>query len=265
MFFLYKSGKIQYTDLGNGPVIVLLHGYLESSEIWNGFANRLSASFRVINIDLPGHGLSDIFSAEHSMEFMAGAVKALIDNLGIGKVFVAGHSLGGYVALAFLELFPEMLAGYCLFHSHPFADSEAAIRNRKREIWIVGLGKKNLMYPDNVMKMFATSNIEKFSPALERSKQIASEIPAEGIIAVLNGMMNRPSRQALMEEGSVPCLWILGRMDNYINCTDVLSRVKLPSSTEVVILENSGHIGFIEEEEFSVEVVSSFIDKIANY
>jgi pimeloyl-ACP methyl ester carboxylesterase len=174
-------------------------------------------------------------------------------------VLLTGHSLGGYVALAFLELYPGQLLGYCLFHSQPFPDTPEALEKRRREIEIVKMGKKNLMYPDNVTRMFATSNLEKFAAALQRSKEIASGIPGDGIIAVLNGMMVRPSRLSFMEEGRVPCLWILGSMDNYIPCDVIQSRVKLPQNAKTVILTRSGHMGFIEEEELSVKAVSEFV------
>jgi pimeloyl-ACP methyl ester carboxylesterase len=259
MFFIFRNGKINYTESGKGEVIVLLHGYLESGEVWNGFAERLSSTFRVINVDLPGCGLSDVYGEIHTMEFMAEAVRGLIDNLGIKRVFLIGHSLGGYTALAFLELFPEVLSGYCLFHSQPFADSPAALEKRRREIEIVKMGKKNLMYPENVVRMFAPSNLEKFSLALQRSKDIASRIPGEGIIAVLNGMMMRPSRLLLMEEGRVRCLWILGSMDNYIPCEVIQTQVNLPPDARVVVLNNSGHMGFVEEEELSVKIVRDFV------
>ena len=224
------------------------------------FAEKLSAKFRVIAVDLPGHGFSDVYGKVHTMEFMAEAVKEILDNLKIKKVFLTGHSLGGYVTLAFLELFPEYLSGYCLFHSQPFPDPPAALEKRKREIEIVKTGKKNLMYPDNVTMMFATSNLEKFPEALLRSKGIASRIPGEGIIAVLNGMMIRPSRISLVEEGRVPFLWILGSMDNYIPCDLIQSRVNLPSNAKVVVLKNSGHVGFIEEEKLSENVISNFVN-----
>jgi pimeloyl-ACP methyl ester carboxylesterase len=196
------------------------------------------------------------------MEFMATAVKDLLDIMGIKKAFLIGHSLGGYVALAFLELFPDQLSGYCLFHSQPFPDPQEAIEKRKREISIVLAGKKDLMYPDNVTRMFASSNLEKYSEALQRSKVIASRIPGEGIIAVLNGMMIRPSRLGLMEEGRVPCLWILGSMDNYIPCDFIQTKVGLASNIKVVVLQNSGHMGFIEEEDLSVRVISDFVSSL---
>jgi len=262
MFFSYRGSRIHYSDTGEGAVIVLLHGYLETSEIWNGFASKLSSGFRVISLDLPGCGQSDVYGTVHTMEFMATVIKELIDSLEIKKVFMAGHSLGGYVTLAFLELFPENLLGYCLFHSQPFGDSPAALDKRKREIEIVKIGKKNLMYPDNVIRMFANSNLVKFPDALQRSKDIASGISGEGIIAVLNGMIARPSRLSFMEEGRVPCLWILGSMDNYIPCDLIQTQVKLPSNARVVVLKNSGHLGFVEEEELSAKIVSEFVKNI---
>ena len=260
--FKYKDGIIGYSDNGRGEAIVLLHGYLETSEIWDSFGERLAERFRVITIDLPGHGRSDIFGEIHAMEFMADVVNELIMDLRIKKFFLAGHSLGGYVTLACAELFPKKLSGYCLFHSHPFADSPEALEKRIREINLVKAGKKELMYPDNVSRMFATPNLEKFSEELLRSKKIASSISGEGIIAVLKGMMARPSRLQVMEEGRVPCLWILGAMDNYINYEQVPARVIIPVNARVVVLWNSGHLGFIEEEELSVNSISDFINSL---
>lgn len=261
-FFSFKTGSIFYTDNGIGEPIVLLHGYLESSEIWGAFAEKLASEFRVIAIDLPGHGLSDVYGDTHSMEFMATALKELLDELGVKKACFVGHSLGGYVTLAFLDLFPQSLSGYCLFHSQPFSDSPATLEKRRREIDIVRRGKKNLMYPDNVTMMFAPSNLARFSAALQRSKEIASRTPAEGIIAILNGMMQRPSRLNVMEEGRIPCLWILGLMDNYISCEVIQAKVNLPPDARVVVLKNSGHIGFIEEEDLSVKNISNFIKSL---
>jgi pimeloyl-ACP methyl ester carboxylesterase len=258
-FFAFKGGRIYYSDSGKGRVIILLHGYLESSEVWNGFAQKLSDKFRVISVDLPGHGFSDVYGETHSMEFMAEGLNVLTEKLEIDKIFLVGHSLGGYVAMAFLELYPEKLTAYCLFHSHPFADTQMALEKREREIRIVKAGRKNIMYPENVTKMFADSNIEKFHEALERSKDIASRLPDNGIISMLNGMMIRPSRLSLMEAGKVPCLWILGSMDNYISCEQVQKNVRLPGNAKVVILERSGHLGFIEEEDRSVKVITEFM------
>jgi len=262
MIHFYEGRKIYYNDSGNGSTIVLLHGYLESSEIWNGFEKKLANRFRVISVDLPGHGFSDIFGETHTMEFMADVIKELLDSLAITKVFLVGHSLGGYVALAFLDHFPGNLSGYCLFHSQPLPDTPEAIEKRMREISIVRAGKMHLMYPDNVTRMFASSNLDKYSEALQRSKEIASRTQGEGIIAILNGMMQRPSRLGLMEGGKVPCLWILGSMDSYIPCDDIQKKVKLPENASMAVLQNSGHMGFLEEQELSVSLVADFVSRL---
>lgn len=260
--FNYRDGKIHYTDSGKGKVIVLLHGYLETSEVWGGFAGKLAEKYRVIIPDLPGHGRSDVFGEIHTMELMAEIIEELLNDLKIEKVFLTGHSLGGYVALAFVEQFPERLSGYCLFHSHPLPDSPETFTKRRQEINLVKAGQKDLIYPENVTKMFATSNLEKNKTSLERSKEIASTIPVEGIIAILKGMMVRPSRLGIMEKGGVPCLWILGAMDNYINCEEIQKKVRLPGNAVFVILKNSGHMGFVEEEGLSLKAIDTFLVKL---
>lgn len=260
----YKDGKISFTEAGKGRVIILLHGYLENLEIWDDFAAALASDYHVISIDLPGHGLSDCYGEMHSMEFMAGVVKDLMDFKGIRKACITGHSLGGYVALAFLELYPEYLSGYCLFHSHPFADTPEAVQKRLREIELVKAGKKDIMYPPNVTMMFAEHNRDRMAASLSRSREIAAGIPGEGIIAVLRGMIERPSRLDLMEAGRVPCLWILGKMDSYIPCEAVQKRVVLPSNAEVVVLNDSGHMGFAEEPEESEKILRRFADRLVN-
>jgi len=261
-FFKYSSGMIHYTDQGKGHVIALVHGYLETSEIWAGFATRLSENFRVITVDLPGHGKSDSFSDVHTMEFMAGMLAKLFENLEAGKLFLVGHSLGGYVTLAFADLFPEMLSGYCLFHYQPFADTPETVEKREKEIGLAGEGRKDLFCQANVTRMFATENLEKFSPALMKSREIALAIPGEAIIAVLKGMIARPSRVRVLESGIVPCLWVLGAQDNYINCEAVRTKVHLPGNAQVVVLNNSGHMGFIEEEERSLRVITDFVNGV---
>ncbi|MBP8959297.1 MAG: alpha/beta hydrolase [Bacteroidales bacterium] len=260
-YFNFNGKKIFYTDNGAGIPIVLIHGYLETGEIWEDFGSKLANDFRVLTIDLPGHGDSEMLGTTHSMELMADVVNSLIKETALEKAFVVGHSMGGYVTLALLEKYSFSLSGYCLFHSHPFADTPEIIKKRKNEIEIVKAGNRFLLCNENIRRLYAEKNLEKFSKAVENSKRIASTISAGGIIAVLRGMMARPSRQHVMEQGIVPCLWILGVFDNHISCEEMKTRVKLPPNAELFILENSGHMGFIEEEEVSLRVLKSFINR----
>jgi len=262
MYIDFDGIKISYRVTGEGHPIVLLHGYLEAGEVWQPLTDSLSGYFRTIAIDLPGHGDSGVKGETHTMEFLARAVRAVLSDAGESRVLMVGHSLGGYVALAFAEMFPELLAGYVLFASHPHADTPEAVAKRNREIAVVKAGKKSIMYPGNISMMFAKKNLRSMSGELKRSKIIASRISGEGIIAMLNGMIARPSRQSLVESGRVPLLWILGREDLYFSPDKAIRDTRLPHNAEAVILENSGHLGFIEETERSAELITGFARKL---
>ncbi len=257
-----EKKRITYSDLGKGDVIVLLHGYLESMLIFETLAERLSRNFRVISVDLPGHGRSETVSDTHTMEMMAQRIRDLLDHLSIDKVLMTGHSLGGYVTLAFLQLYPERLSGYCLFHSHPFADSPEATLRRKREQGVVKAGKKHIMYPSNIEKMYSPFNLNRMATEVRWSNQIAGQTPDDGIISILNGMIERPSRQPLMEEGRVPLLWILGIHDQYINYKHNTETVTLPENATLATLFDSGHLGFLEEPERSLTLITEFAFKV---
>lgn len=258
----FEGITVKYSVEGKGRPVVLLHGYLLTGEAWRPLTEVLSETFRVISVDIPGHGGSGVAGDTHTMEFIAEAVRAVLNDAGEEKVLLAGHSMGGYAALAFAEKYPGMLAGYVLFHSHPYADAPEGILKRKREIEVVMKGKKDIMYPANISMMFAEHNLKTMPAALTKLKKLASGNPAEGIVALLNGMIVRPRRTAVIEKGEVPLLWILGRGDRYFNPEAAMRDIKTPANAQVVILENSGHLGFIEETERSAKVISSFARKL---
>ncbi len=255
----FNNTTIRFKDEGRGPVVVLLHGYLESLEIWSEFSAELAEFCRVVSIDLPGHGKSGVFGKVHTMELLAETIKAVMDFLNTGKYLLVGHSLGGYVALAFLELFPECLSGLSLFHSFPLGDSNEAIKNRNREKKLVENGKKDLIYTVNIPKAFATDNLEKFSEQVDNAKEIARNIPGEGIVAVLNGMIIRPDRSKILTGTALPFLWILGKKDNYIPYEAIIKKVELPKHGKLITLGNSGHMGFIEEKKRSLNAILGFL------
>jgi pimeloyl-ACP methyl ester carboxylesterase len=259
-----KGKKINYSDTGTGVPVVLVHGYLETSKIWESYSKKLSEQYRVITIDLPGHGDSELPENGDSLEFIASVIKDIIDSLKSGKVILAGHSLGGYITLAFLDLYPEKLNGYCLFHSQPLSDTPESKEKRDKEIKLVSEGKRDSFISDNIRRLFATFNLEKMQDSVQRSINIASDVSSEGIIAVLNAMKARPSRVKVMEAGKVPGLWILGRYDNLIPCDTVQQKVTAPANLKVTVLEKSGHLGFIEEENLSLKVLSEFITGLRN-
>jgi len=259
-YLLSNNKKICYTDSGNGKAIVLLHGYLESLKVWNDFQKDLSKHFRVICIDIPGHGESEILSEKHNMLQLSTAINGLLEDLNIEKCFMIGHSMGGYVSLMFHELYPRKLFGFSLFHSHPFADTTETINKRKREIELVKDDKKDLIAKFNIPVAFATHNLNKFKNEIQETTQIALATRENGIIANLHAMMNRPDLSESLRNSELPFLLIAGKKDNYIHFERVASKIKLPQQSEFCILEESGHMGFIEEKEKSLSLIRQFIN-----
>jgi pimeloyl-ACP methyl ester carboxylesterase len=255
---IYNGLPINFEIKGRGQYLVLLHGYLESLEIWGKFKDILAEQFTVISIDLPGFGLSSSFSETHSMELYAEAVISVINSLGAEKFILAGHSLGGYVSLSILENYPSRLKGLCLFHSHPYPDSEQTIDKRKREICLVDKGKQELIFNINIPNAFSPHNLERMGKVINKAKAIAAKTSPKGIKAALNGMMIRPSREKLLKETIVPVLLIVGKYDNYIPYEEVGMKINLPENGKTLTLENSGHMGFLEEPELSLTALSAF-------
>jgi len=255
----FKSSSINFTDKGNGKTIVLLHGYLETLEIWDGFADELSKTFRVISIDIPGHGKSGKVATIHNMDLMAEAVDVVLKNLNIDKAFIVGHSMGGYVALAYLANYAQKVSGICLFHSTPFADTDEKKANRDREIDIVKQGKQEMLFNTNVPKGFANDNLSSMKIKVEWAKSIAAQTPPEGIVSLLEGLKSRPDRQHLLKTTTTPILYILGKKDNYIPFDVMYAVAQRSSNGETLALENSGHMGFIEEPGICLETLKSFV------
>jgi pimeloyl-ACP methyl ester carboxylesterase len=258
----YHDANLRYSDLGSGDPVVLIHGYLESLEIWNGFAEKLAESYRVISVDLPGHGQSGIFSSMNTMAVMADSVKAILNHLSIGRAVIIGHSMGGYATLALADIFPEITIGFCLFHSHALPDPEEKKLNRDREAVLVKEGKKSQFINLNIPNAFAGDNHAALSEKIEWAKKMAMETPDRGIILALEGMKARPDRRDVLNNTIQPVLIVAGKKDFYIPFNVYEEHFNLASQTDVLILENSGHMGFIEEQDKAIDGVLKFLNKI---
>ncbi len=258
----YKNIPLSYEETGTGIPLVLLHGYLESLNIWDDFACRLSEHFRVVSVNLPGHGESGMLAETHTMDMMAEAVDHVLQTLDIEKSIVFGHSMGGYAALAYADLFPGKVAAYSLFHSSPKSDTEEKKENRRRIIDLINQGKKVQVVNGHVPNTFANDNVERFNEEIEWIKTLAIRTPDKGIIAALKGMMERPDRSGVIERNNVPVLHIIGKKDNFIPF-EVAEKIAASSKNiRKAVLENSGHMGFLEEKEKALNVCTEFIHSI---
>lgn len=259
---LKDNTPIRFRASGKGEALVFLHGHLENLEIWDTFVKLFDNKNRTICIDLPGHGGTGLFSSVSKMELMAETVKYVLDYLDIPKAVIFGHSMGGYTALAALEKYPEMFKAISLFHSHTLPDSEEVAQKRDREISVIEKGLKRLLVNQNIPNMYATDRLEELEGAVDMSKHIAHSLSDEGVIAAIKGLKSRPDRSEILENARVPCLNIIGKKDNYIPFEEVSMKTVLPDGSERLILEQSGHMGFIEEAQVAYEGITQFLNNI---
>ena len=239
--------------------IVLLHGYLESMLVWEDFIPYLYKEVRVVTLDLPGHGISVVQGEEHSMDFLADTVADALRALGIARCTLVGHSMGGYVALAFCERHPEMLDGVVLLSSTPNPDTPEKAENRRREIALVRAGKKELLARVAPAAGFAEENRDRMKDYIGDLTEQVFVTEDDGIVALLNGMIGRKDQNAMLRETRVPVLFILGRKDGYIPAEVAEKMVADHPEARVVWLENSGHMGFLEEPETTAKALLDFV------
>ena len=257
----FRGKKLFCQVTGDGPAIVLLHGFMESQLIWKNFTRKLSDSYRVIAIDLPGHGQSDVISGGNGMDMMAEGVRHVLKDLGIDSCLMVGHSMGGYVTLAFAEKYPRKIRGIVLFHSQAGADSPEARINRERAIGVVQKdhqGFINNLIPD----LFDPANVKKYSFEIAALKEMALQTPKEGIIAALEGMKNRTDRQHVLAQAKVPVMFIAGKNDSRIPMQVIMPQTTLPEHSEVLLLDHVGHMGFIEAPGKTFAAVKGFAERI---
>ncbi|MCF8330835.1 MAG: alpha/beta fold hydrolase [Bacteroidales bacterium] len=249
--------KIHYRIKGTGPALVLLHGFMESSEMWHPFLPSLVKDFSVVMIDLPGHGKSYNLGSIHSMEAMAETVKSVLNKESISKCTMTGHSMGGYVGLAFAKKYPTNLNGLVLLHSHPDEDSEEARKNRDKTIDIIKKDKKDFI-STFIPSLYFEINRKPLIHKIEKQIQIARSMKPEGIIAALRGMKERKSSVDFLHKTNIPVLFIVGKQDSRVNINRLLELIAIPEHCECLILGHVAHMGFHEAEYKTMSTIHHF-------
>jgi pimeloyl-ACP methyl ester carboxylesterase len=260
-FIDFRGKKIYFQASGKGPAIVLLHGFLESGEVWKSFARRLSDSFQVITIDLPGHGQSEYTGPVAAMDDMAEAVRHVLKSLNISSCLMVGHSMGGYVTLAFAEKYPRIIKGLVLFHSQAGADSHETQIARERTIALVKKDHQSFI-KNFIPDLFDPSNMKKFAKEIEILKEMAQKTSKEGLIAALEGMKMRPDRQHVLLNSKMPVLFIIGKNDSRIPMEVVIPQTLLPEHSEMLLLDHVGHMGFIEASIKTFAALKGFAERV---
>lgn len=261
-FIMASDTPLHVADTEHGEkCVVLLHGYLESMIVWDEFVDLLKDKVRVVTLDLPGHGISNVIGEVHTMEYLAKCVGDAMTALGIERYSMVGHSMGGYVSLAMLDDYRDHLDNIILLSSTTSADSQEKCDRRRREIELIKAGKKNTLARLVPHAGFAPENVKRLQDYIDDISELILMTEDEGVIAILGGMIERQSRGDMLRESGIPHLFIFGRHDYYIPEEVAEEMIAEDPTAEVVWLEHSGHMGFMEEPELCANAILDMILK----
>lgn len=255
----FLGKKVHYTIEGQGDTLVFIHGFMESCKIWEKFSAKLSSQFKVICIDLPGHGETECFGEVHPISMQADLVADVLAKENVKTCVLTGHSMGGYVCLSFVDRYPHLSSGLGLFHSQAAPDSEHTTAFRNRTIDLLNRDRVDFIHrfiPD----LFAEGNAEKFPEQIRQLTEDAKKMDVKSIIASQIGMRDRGSFLDVLVNAKIPILFIQGKQDTKSNLSKVIAQTLLPSRAEVLIIE-AGHMGYIEQFENTLSFVRGFAQR----
>lgn len=227
--------------IGEGKVIVFLHGFLESLEMWKSL-NLKRFHFQSILIDLPGHGKSELLTDEISILAMAEEVEKTLTTLNLEAAAIVGHSMGGYVALEMAKRNPK-IEKVVLLNSSFWEDSEKKKSDRNRVIEVVKKNK-NRFISEAIPGLFA--NASEHQPFIQNLIQSAQKMSEKSVIDATIAMRDRPSSLAIAEKLGSNLKIIQGEKDQVIPMKEMLERTETMEA-ELIILSEVAHMSHVEE------------------
>jgi pimeloyl-ACP methyl ester carboxylesterase len=260
----YNDTEIFYHVYGAGKPLVLLHGFGETSSVWKYQIESLKSIYKLIVPDLPGSGKSgelNIEITDISLSDFSDCVYSILQNENIKECIMLGHSMGGYIVLAFAEKYAGLLKAFGLVHSTAFADSDEKKKARSQGIKMIETyGSYSFLkttLPALFSEKFKKEHPEEISELIEEGKQFTKR----SLQQYYHAMMVRPDRTDVLRNSVVPNLFVIGTEDVAAPLNDVLKQAHLPEMSYIHILENTGHMGIWEAANELNEYLEEFVNE----
>jgi pimeloyl-ACP methyl ester carboxylesterase len=253
------DAQLAVDDRGSGDAIVLLHGFPLTHEIWNAQADALAKTHRVVRPDLRGMGGSTPTHGPYLMESLAGDVAAMLDALGIERATIVGHSLGGYVALAFARMYVERVERLALFGTRLGEDTPE--RAQFRETLASQIEAAASIEP--AVEAFLP---QLLAPAANRDlrARVAAIVRQNGPIgaaAMLRGMAVRSSSEDIAGDIDVPTIVVAGAYDPFLPPAEAAASAAAFPRCRLVTCERSGHLPMLEEPEQTNATLAGWLEE----
>jgi pimeloyl-ACP methyl ester carboxylesterase len=267
--------KIFYRVFGSGKPVMLVHGFGETGEVWNNQIEFLKDKFYLIVPDVPGSGQSHLID-DMSMEGMAEVLKQILDKEisvpsvssqapllgGFREAVLIGHSMGGYIALAFAEKYESYLSGFGLFHSTAFPDTDEKKATRRKGIEFIQEHGAFEFLKTSTPNLFSPQSKDEFRELISQFIEGLNNFSSQSLVSYYESMIRRPDRTLVLKNFQAPVLFIMGEHDNAVPLQDALKQCSLPAKAYIHILHRSGHMGMLEEPGKSNRLLEEFLSEV---
>lgn len=261
----YNNNIIHYRKTGNGPYVMLIHGFGEDGSIWKYQEEFLCEKYTLIIPDLPGSGKSELVAQGDIedaglIELYADVVKKILEVEGCGVCTMIGHSMGGYITLAFAEKYAESINGFGLFHSTAFADTGEKKEARKKGIAFIQKHGAHEFLKQSIPNLFGTAFLTAHKSQVDALIEAAGGFTGEALIQYYSAMMERPDRISTLQKASKPVLFIIGEEDKSVYLQDSLKQCHLPGKSSVNIYPGVAHMGMWEAKNLANADIMKFLN-----
>ena len=258
----FKGKKIVYYVYGTGKPVILIHGFGEDHSVWHNQVAYFKNKYQLVIPDLPGSGASEM-TDDMSIDGMALIIKKIIEAVTKedDKIILIGHSMGGYISLAYAEKYSEKLLGLGLFHSSSYADSKEKIITRKKGIEFIETHGAFSFLKNTLPNLFSNHTKEQQPELVQQLIEKSGNFSASALVTYYESMIDRPDRRSILETSTIPVLFIISENDQAIPVSDSLEQTSLPGKSYITILKNSGHMGMLEEPLESNLALARFLEE----
>lgn len=257
----FQGKRIHYKTEGNGPAVMLVHGFGEQGDVFSLQTEFLKSDYRLIIPDLPGSGKSEALDGHPELDQFAEMLYEIsLAELQAEKFHLFGHSMGGYITMAFVEKYAHRLKTFGLLHSSAFADTDEKIDSRKKAIEFIQTHGGTAFLKKIIPDLFAEQNRTMHPEYAERLFSLAQSIPDEVLVQYYAAMIKRPDRSNLLMETELPVFFLIGKHDTAVPPDASLQQSKMPKTARTHTLNDSGHMGMWEETEATNRALREFLD-----
>ena len=262
---LYQNTSIFYRTIGVGKTVLMIHGFPADGTVWENQICFLKDHCKLIIPDLPGSGRSQLIG-HANIETYAEVIKAILDAENqpgsedtAPKVTLVGHSMGGYITLAFAKKYASALDSFVLFHSTAFADNEEKKAAREKAIGAIRENGADAFLKKMVPGLFGKDFTENYPEQIQELIEKGKKFSPDALIQYYEAMKDRPDRTDVLKTFSNPVLFIIGEFDTAIPLQNSLQQCYLPAQSEVHILDDTAHMGMWEEKEKANKILFDFL------